>query len=135
MFGELLVRYFRFWVYFLFFLSLLEILLHPAYQSGWAWSCWGSKTTSKSQWLKTVEVYFILRLHICHVQHGLHDVYCERPYHLEQGLANFFCKGPDGKYVRLLETTQSLLQLLSFAIVVHKQPWTGRKGMGTTMFQ
>lgn len=37
----------------------------------WAWSCRDNKITSKSQWLKIVEVYSILMLHVCHIQHGL----------------------------------------------------------------
>lgn len=97
MFGELLSRCFRSWLY-IIFLFLLQILLYPVHQSGWAWSCWSSKTTSKSQWLKPTEVCFILVLHVHHVQHGLRS---QGPHYPEQGLANLFYKGPDGKYFRL----------------------------------
>ena len=42
-----------------------------------------------------------------------------------QGLANFFCNGPDSKYFRLCELrsyVRSLPQLLNSVIVTQKQP-------------
>lgn len=51
---------------------------------------------------------------------------------LYQEWANVLCKGPHGKYVSV---GQSLSQLLSYAVVAEKQPYTTCKWMGMTVFQ
>lgn len=41
---------------------------------------------------------------------------------LDQGLASFFCKGPNGKHFRLSGPIQSLSQVLNSVVVAQEQP-------------